>query len=208
MNYGEIRTQFKAILNRRDCSNALADTFLNQALLRCTRELRTPAQEKQSSITVTSVGGGSFTGFPVPADIIQAIAFMVDTVSGQKRKLDYLSLARFLELDVSVGSPAYYTRIGNAYQFRPVPPDSTVLTLYYYGEFEQFSGDSDETVLSLIAPDLLIYGALAYAADYFMDERSEAFEGRYGQIAQALQDQAYDLEAHDASIAPTYNTDY
>ena len=204
MNYGEIRTQFKAILNRRDCSNALADTFLNQSLLRCTRELRTPAQEAESSMTV----GSTFTGFPVPADIIQAIAMMVDTVSGQKRKVTYESLARFLERDVYVGSPACYTRIGNAYQFRPVPAEDTVLTLYYYGEFEQFSGDSDETVLSLIAPDLLIYGALAYAADYFMDDRSEAFEGRYNQIAQALQDQAYDLEAHDAAIAPAYNSEY
>jgi hypothetical protein len=113
-----------------------------------------------------------------------------------------------LERDVYVGSPAYYTRIGNAFQFRPVPAEDTVLTLYYYGEFEQFADDNDETVLSLIAPDLLIYGALAYAADYFMDDRGQAFEGRYVQIAQALQDQAYDLDAHDASVAPAYNTEY
>jgi hypothetical protein len=204
MNYGEIRTQFKAILNRRDCSNTLADTFLNQSLQRCTRELRTPSQEVEVNLTVVS----PFTGFPVPADIIQTIAFMVDTVSGQKRKVTYETLARFLEHDVYTGSPAYYTRIGNAFQFRPVPSEDTVLTLYYYGEFEQFADDNDETVLSLIAPDLLIYGALAYAADYFMDDRGQAFESRYVQIAQALQDQAYDLEAHDASIAPTYNTEY
>lgn len=204
MNYGEIRTQFKAILNRRDCSNTLADTFLNQSLQRCTRELRTPAQEAQITLTVAD----PFTGFPVPADMIQLIAMMVATVDGQQRKLEFRSLARFLEFDVSVGSPAYYTRIGNAYQFRPIPAVDTDLILYYYGEFEQFSGDTDETVLSLIAPDLLIYGALSYAADYFMDDRAEPFEARYQQIAQALQDQAYDLEAHDASIAPAYNSEY
>lgn len=204
MNYGEIRTQFKAILNRRDCTNALADTFLNQSLLRCTRELRTPAQEAQLSLTV----GSTFSGFPVPADMIQVIAMMATTVDGQQRKIDQRSLARFLEFDVSVGSPAYYTRIGNAYQFRPVPAENTELVLYYYGEFTQFSGDSSETVLSLIAPDLLIYGALSYAADYFMDDRRDSFEARYSQIAQALQDQAYDVDAHDAAIAPAYNTEY
>lgn len=205
MNYGEIRTQFKAILNRRDCSNTLADTFLNQALQRCTRELRTPAQEAQTSLTVTA----PFTGFPVPATIIQTIAMMGQIVGGQQRKLEYSPLARFLEMDnTAAGQPQYYTRIGNAFQFRPSPPTNAVLTLYYYGEFEQFSGDSDETVLSLVAPDLLIYGALSYAADYFMDDRGQAFEARYTQIAQALQDQAYDLEAHDAAIAPTYNSDY
>lgn len=205
MNYGEIRTQFKAILNRRDCSNTLADTFLNQSLQRCTRELRTPAQEAQTNLTVPS----PFVGFPVPADLIQTIAMMAQIVGGQQRKIEYSPLARFLEMDnAAAGQPQYYTRIGNAFQFRPTPPLDAVLTLYYYGEFEQFTGDSDETVLSLIAPDLLIYGALSYAADYFMDDRAQAFEGRYAQIAQALQDQAYDLEAHDASIAPAYNTEY
>lgn len=205
MNYGEIRTQFKAILNRRDCSNALADTFLNQSLQRCTRELRTPAQEAQYSMTVTD----GFDGFPVPSDIIQAIAMMATTSGGQQRKLTPYTLSRFLELDsYGAGQPQYYTRIGNKYQFRPPPAVDTELTLYYYGEFEAFSGDNDETTLSLIAPDLLIYGALSYAADYFMDDRAQPFEARYMQIAQALQDQAYDLEAHDASVAPTYNTEY
>jgi hypothetical protein len=205
MNYGEIRTQFKAILNRRDCSNTLADTFLNQSLQRCTRELRTPAQEAQTTLTVAD----PFTGFPVPADIIQTIAMMAQISGGQQRKIEYYPLARFLELDnTGPSQPAYYTRIGNAFQFRPTPAVDTEITLYYYGEFEQFADDADETVLSLIAPDLLIYGALAYAADYFMDDRGQAFEGRYVQIAQALQDQAYDLEAHDAAVSPAYNTPY
>lgn len=205
MNYGEIRTQFKAILNRRDCSTALADTFLNQSLQRCTRELRTPAQEQQDTLTVDA----DFVGFPVPSDIIQVIAIMATTAGGQQRKVVPLTLARFLEIDnVAAGQPAYYCRIGNFFQFRPSPAEDCELVLYYYGEFESFADDNDETILGTIAPDLLIYGALSYAADYFMDDRGQAFEARYNQISQALQDQAYDLEAHDAAIAPAYNTEY
>jgi hypothetical protein len=205
MNYGEIRTQFKNILNRRDCTNTLADTFLTNALQRCTRELRTPAQEAQSNLTV----GSPFTGFPVPADIISVIAMMAQTTGGHQRKITHLPLSRFLELDNNgPGQPEYYTRIDNNFLFRPTPAVDTVLTLYYYGEFEAFADDNDETVLSLIAPDLLIYGALSYASDYFMDDRGQAFEGRYEQIKQALQDQAYDLQAHDAAVAPAYYTEY
>jgi hypothetical protein len=205
MTYGEIRTQFKAILNRRDCTDALADTFLDQGMLRATRELRTPAQEAEATMTVAD----PFTGFPVPADLIQIIAVMSETTAGQESKIEHRTLARFLELDNTIaGSPLYYTRINNSIQFRPRPAVGTVLTLYYYGEFEAFTGDSDETVLSLIAPDLLIYCALSYASDYFMDDRGQAFESRYVQIAQALQDQAYDLQAHDASVAPTYQGEY
>lgn len=205
MNYGEIRTQFKAILNRRDCSTALADTFLTQALQRCTRELRTPPQE---ALTVSTVDG-AYVGLPVPADIIQVIAIMATTSGGTMRKLTPMTLSRFLELDdIASGQPMYYARIGNFFQFRPSPALDTELNLYYYGEFEPFLNDNDTTVLGTIASDLLIYGALSYAADYFMDDRGQAFEARYVQIAQALQDQAYDLEAHDASIAPTYNSEY
>jgi hypothetical protein len=146
---------------------------------------------------------------PVPTDIISIIAMMAEPSSGQQRKIIHLPLSRFLELDnTPSGQPEYYTRIGNYFQFRPTPAVDTVLTVYYYGEFEAFAGDSDETVLSLIAPDLLIYGALSYASDYFMDDRGQAFEGRYAQIKQALQDQAYDLQAHDAAIAPAHNTEY
>lgn len=205
MNYGEIRTQFKAILNRRDCSNSLADTFLNQSLQRCTRELRTPSQEAEYTMTVTD----PFNGLPVPNDIIQVIAILATTSGGQQRKLTPMTLSRFLELDNDfTGQPQFYCRIGNFFQFRPTPAEDTELVLYYYGEFEAFTDDNDTTILGTIAPDLLIYGALSYAADYFMDDRGQAFEARYNQIAQALQDQAYDLQAHDASIAPTYNTEY
>lgn len=200
MKYGEIRSQFKSILNRRDCSDTLADTFLNQALLRCTRELRTPSQETYGSMIV----GSTFDGFPVPNDLVSIIA-----VIANNQKVDFKSIARFFELDLdSAGQPQFYTRIGNKFQFSPSPTEGTELIVSYYGEFTPFSGDSSETNLSLVAPDILIYAALSYASDYFMDERGQAFEERYGQIRQALQDQAYDLEGSDAALSPTYNADY
>ena len=181
MNYGEIRTQFKAILNRRDCSDALADTFLNQSLQRCTRELRVTSQEAVATLTVAD----PYVGLPVPSGIQQIIAVTAAVASGVSRKLKQLPLSLFLEQDAAyTGSPVYYARIGSYLQFRPTPAEGTELTLYYYGDFEPFANDSSETELSLIASDLLIYGALSYAADYFMDDRGQAFEARYVQIAQ------------------------
>ena len=41
----------------------------------------------------------------------------------------------------------------------PQPSDGT-LTLYYYGEFDAMSADSDENKLAQVAPDLIIYSAL------------------------------------------------
>lgn len=205
MNYGEIRTQFKNILNRRDCSNTLADTFLTQSLQRCARELRITTQEATATLTVAN----PYTGMSVPSDIVSVIAMTAEVSGGQQRKLTHLPMSRFLEMDnTPSGQPLFYTRIDDKFQFRPTPALDTVLTLYYYGEFEAFTGDNDSTPLSLIAPDLLIYGALSYASDYFMDDRGQAFEGRYEQIKQALQDQAYDLQAHDAAVSPPYQAEY
>lgn len=203
MTYSEIRTQFKAILNRRDCTDALADTFLDQGLLRCSRELRITGQEVYDSYTV----GDPFVGYAVPADIKQLIALTVTTTDGKEGKISSLPLSRFLELDAeATGTPEFYTRIDGYFKFKPVPPVGTVLNMYYYGEHEAFSGDNDDTPLSLIAPDLLIYAALSYASDYFMDDRGQAFEGRYAQIRQAVQDEAYDLEAHDAAVSSPHSS--
>jgi hypothetical protein len=205
MIYSEIRTQFKAILNRRDCTDALADTFLDQALLRCTRELRITSQETSTSLTVAD----PYVGLAVPSDLKQIIAMTVENTGGKEQKIVQYPLARFLEMDnTATGEPEVYARIGDYFQFRPTPATGTVITLYYYGELESFTGDADDTPLSLIAPDLLIYAALSYASDYFMDDRGQAFEGRYEQIRQAVQDEAYDLEAHDASIRSPYDTEY
>lgn len=206
MTYGEIRTQFKAILNRRDCTDALANTFLDQAMLRCSRELRITGQEVYDSYTVVD----PFNGYAVPADIKQLIALTVTTTDGKESKIASAPLSRFLELDAdATGTPEFYCRINGYFKFKPVPPVDTVLNLYYYGEHEAFTGDNDSTPLSLIAPDILIYAALSYASDYFMDDRGQAFEGRYAQIKQAVQDESYDLEAHDAAISsPHSNIEY
>jgi hypothetical protein len=205
MIYSEIRTQFKAILNRRDCTDGLADTFLDQALIRCSRELRITGQEVYDSYTVVN----PFVGYAVPADIKQLIALTVTTTDGKERKISPMPLSRFLELETeATGVPEFYCRIDGYFKFKPVPPVDTVLNLYYYGEHEAFTGDNDSTPLSLIASDLLIYAALSYASDYFMDDRGQAFEGRYEQIKQAVQDEAYDLEAHDAVISSPYSIEY
>ena len=53
MNKGQIRAHFLALLNRSDCPDPLADTFIEQATTRVQRVLRTPAQEAQQTYTIT-----------------------------------------------------------------------------------------------------------------------------------------------------------
>ena len=57
MNKGQIRAHFKALLNRSDCPDGLADIFIDQATTRIQRVLRTPAQEAQQTYTISSQTG-------------------------------------------------------------------------------------------------------------------------------------------------------
>lgn len=199
MNYGEIRTQFKAILNRRDCSDVLADTFLTQGLLMAQRDLRTPMQEVLDTETVAF----PWTGWTVPTDFKRTIAMMYETSNGLTR-IQYLPPERFLEVDnIENSSPIYFTRLEDKFQFRPTPAEDIELTHYYYGDLPAFTDDNSTTVLSTIAPDLVIYAGLSYAADYFLDDRFERFENRYVSIAEAVQQQAYEADG-PGQVQPAY----
>ena len=40
------------------------------------------------------------------------------------------------------------------------------------------TADTDENDLAAVAPDLIIYGGLTYAADFYLDERRDIFEAK------------------------------
>ena len=63
-----------------------------------------------------------------------------------------------------------------------------------------------ENALAAIAPDLIIYAALTYASDYYLDERSPVFESKYQAFLDEIQVQADDQELAGSlqSIRPAY----
>ena len=193
MTYLEIKTMFTSILNRTDLTTALTDTFMTLALLRAQRELRVPATEILLTTTVT----GGYTGIPVPSGFNSVIQI---TTNGADLK--YVTPAIFLGYIALAGTPEVFTRVDGKFQVYPTPATGVVLNLYYWGVFTAFSGDSSTTPLSIDYPDLLIYGALSYASDYFSDERLTSFEGRYNDIKQTIQDNASTIDGAVA-IYPT-----
>lgn len=196
MNYGQIRTRFKALLNRSDCTDDLADTFISQGITRLQRYLRTPAQEKDIQTTVN----GTFTGVPVPNDLVELISQHVDN-----KLVQFVPSSRFRDLTGSVqGTPLYWTRIGSTYKFWPTPGVGSVITTAYYGEFTEFLSDASETTLSNVAVDVVVYGGLTFAADYFIDERKDAFEARFMQGIGELQEMASGADGFGA-ILPAYD---
>lgn len=198
MNKAQIRSQLKGILNRNDCTDEQADSFIDLALSRIQRTLRIPPMEKQQDYTSNDVGDNLLV---IPNDFLS----MKYIWSGSKM-LEYKDFATFLKMSDSTGLPQYYTRVRGGILVKPIPPVDTEISIVYYGEFNDLPSDTSENSLTNFAPDLLVYGGLSFAADFFVDDRKPLFEDRYAVIYNEVEEQARTVEWDQAtlSIQTTY----
>ena len=186
MNKGEIRAHFKALLNRTDCSDALADTFIDQSISRAQRVLRIPPMEKTQTYNLTA----STSTLIIPADFLEIIDMYYANTN-----LTRVPLSKYVEMSqpAESGTPRYFTREGENIKIYPYPTSGSI-SMNYYGQFTEMAADTDENDLAIIASDLITYGALGYASDYFLDERGPLFETKFVQFLSELQEQANDAE--------------
>lgn len=199
MNYGDLKSHFNDLLNRSDITAALTTRFIDQGIARIQRQLRTPLNEKLKNYTITA----ATSQVTLPTDFLEIISLYKDEFELQR-----ITMKKYRELATNTytGKPEYFVREQENLKLFPQPSDGT-LTLYYYGEFDPMSADSDENKLAQVAPDLIIYAALTYAADYYLDQRAEIFEQKYVQFITEIQEQANDQELNGGtqSIAPAYD---
>jgi hypothetical protein len=198
MNYGQIRTHFKALLNRSDITDSLADTFIDQGISRIQRSLRVPSMEKKHTYSFTS----STSQVNLPSDFLEAIdVYFANTALSRLPMREINAMKGAAE----VGTPRFFAREQGVLLLYPYPSSGS-LTLNYYASFTDMSSDTDENILAAIAADLITYAALTYASDYYLDERASLFEQKYTQFMSELQEQANDAETNGAlqSIRPAY----
>lgn len=206
MNKAGIRTQLLGLLNRNDCTDAQADIFIEQALARIQRTLRVPAMEAQESIVTNSTNGDTLV---LPNDFLN-IKYLYSTTSEGTVMMDYKDVATFMSIPSSTGQPRYYTRIRGELKMKPYPQTGTAVDMVYYNEIPDLVNDTDTNFLTIIAPDLLVYGGLTFAADYFVDDRKPVFEERFGAIYSEVEEQSRltDMEQATLAISPAYAYPY
>ena len=192
MNYGDLKSHFNDLLNRTDITTTLTTRFIDQGLARIQRNLRVPLMEKQQNYTIS----GNTPLVVLPNDFLEIINLYHS--SGVQLTRIPMSTMRSHLANSFTGNPQFFTRQQANVLLFPHVTDGT-LTLDYYGEVGDFVDDTTETTLSKVAPDLIIYAGLTYAADYFLDERSDLFEGKYIQFLNELQSQADDQELNGST---------
>jgi hypothetical protein len=93
---------------------------------------------------------------------------------------------------------------------KPAVSPGQEVYLVYYASQPSLVNDTDTNLFSTVASDLLLYAALSYATDYFVDDRVTAFEARFTSLFGDLVEQANqtDMEQSAQQIAPAYNMEY
>lgn len=197
MNLSQITTQFTGLMNRRDLTSnsALVTTFLNAAQMRLQRDLRCPANEKWSNVTI----GTPYNGLVIPNDYLELIGIFPNadwTVRCRREKLErVINYAQF-----ATDKSLLYARQGGVWILGPAPSVGDVITLGYYSEVPALVNPTDTNIISIIAWDLIVYAALVFAGEQYNDKRTGAWEARYQQILSDLNDMGSDDEMDEGHM--------
>lgn len=178
MNYGELRTFFLDLLNRDDCTDAQADTFISMGIRRTERVLRTPLQRTLYEYTVVDPWAGSM---PVPSDYLSMYSLTVNDVALRRE-----TISKAGPQVANLTAESWFIANGNIY-FRGDVVVGDIISVYYYNEFTQGVADTATTSYSAVLPDLITFSALIYAAIHFTDARKGEFEGMTAQLTQEIQ---------------------
>jgi hypothetical protein len=180
--YSELQTTVASYLGRSDLTNAIPD-FIRLAETRLQRELRT--RQMLKSATATMTGGDNTVG--LPTDFLE----MRDIyVQGNPRiSVTYLSPSAFTRdaRTEDSGKPVYYTIIGSELEFAPIPDGNYTLEMLYFYKPTVLSSTNSSNVFLANYPDALLYGTLAQAEPYLMnDPRIATWAGLYDSCVELI----------------------
>jgi len=164
-NYSALRTTIASYLGRTDLTTMIP-TFITLAEARLQRELRT--RQLLKSATATMAANDATVG--LPADFLEMRDLYIQ--GNPRMPVTYLTPSAFTRdarADES-GLPHYYTVIGSELLFAPIPDGQYVLEMLYYYKPVVLSDSNVSNAFLANYPDLLLYGSLAQAEPYLMND--------------------------------------
>ena len=206
MNKATLRQRIKDLLNRSDLTDSVANSFIDQAMQRIQRQLRTPMNEKLGTFIIEQ----EYPEFGLPSEFLELISLTYFNEQGEVasvlERVPITTLENKKRVEDVTGVPRFYARKHLDILIYPTPSVGT-MEIYYYAEFPSIDEINPEHVLTEVAPDLVIYGALSFAADYFIDERGPLFEQRFQTALQEIQDQSdqQHLSGGIQTVQPAYD---
>lgn len=163
--YSDLQTTIASYLARTDLT-AMIPAFIQLAETRLRRDLRLRQMLKVS--TTTSVANDSTVELPSDFLEMRDLHFNTDPIT----VLKYESPNVFYRNSSSTitGRPKTYTVLAQEFQLAPIPDTNYTLQMLYYATPLYLSESNASNTFLANCPDLLLYGALAEAAPYLMDD--------------------------------------
>lgn len=164
--YSELKTAVANFLARDDLTDRIPE-FIALAEARMGRELETRSQEKRATATLTS--GDAFVSLPTDLRSIR----LVKLNTSPTETLEYYTPNKLSELysDGISGKPRGYTIIGSEIKFGPTPDSSYTAEIVYIEGMPALSDSNTSNTTLTRHPDAYLYGALATASVYLMDDQ-------------------------------------
>jgi len=200
--YTDLKNTIADYLARDDFTTQIPD-FIRLAEQRLRRDLRIRQMLKVATAD-TTVNDSTVS---LPSDFLAMKDLHLDT--NPVRVLQFQNTSNFFRnaRTTDKGVPTMYTLLGSEFQFAPYPDAVYTLRMVYYHK-PDFLSDSNASNLFLAnCPDLLLYGALAEAEPYLMnDERVATWAGLYDRGLASLRASDDDSEYPSSPMSITLST--
>ena len=201
-SYTDLKSTIADYLARSDLTSQIPD-FIRLAEERLRRDLRIRQMLKVA--TADTIVNDSTVS--LPSDFLAMKDLHLDT--NPVRVLQFQNTSNFFRnaRTTDKGVPTMYTLLGSEFQFAPYPDAVYTLRMVYYHK-PDFLSDSNASNLFLAnCPDLLLYGALAEAEPYLMnDERVATWAGLYDRGLASLRASDDDSEYPSSPMSITLST--
>lgn len=201
-SYSTLKTTIADYLARSDLSTKIPD-FIRLAEERLRRDLRIRQMLKVATTTTTA--GDSTVA--LPSDFLAMKDIHLDT--NPVKVLQFQNTSNFFRnaRTTDRGVPTQYTLLGTEFQFAPLPDSAYTLRMVYYYKPSFLSDSTPSNLFLANCPDLLLYGALAEAEPYLMnDERISVWASLYDRGLASLRASDDDSEYPSSPMSITLST--
>jgi hypothetical protein len=200
-SYSDLKTTIANYLARSDLTTVIPD-FIRLAEERLRRDIRT--RQMLVVATTSTVGGTSTIG--LPTDFLEMRDIHLNTTPvftlRYKAPNSFYETARTTES----GRPVDYTILGSEIQLAPIPDTAYTLQMLYYSKPTLLSDSNASNVFLANYPDALLYGALAEAEPYLMnDARIQVWASLYDRSIASINTSDQSSEYSGQPMSMSYN---
>ena len=175
--YSNLKTTIANYLNRSDLTANLGD-FITLTEARLNRELRVREMVTTDTTTTTVSGTQSYS---LPTGYLEATSVIFQ--SDPYCTLRFMSNSDFYNkynLSQARGKPTYFTVVGSDILLGVAPDSAITLQINYYKSLTALTDSNATNTILTNYPELYLYGSLAEAAPFIMqDERLNTWGNLY-----------------------------